>query len=60
MHCRQAADRFAAQGREMPANAKATNNDKAVANAKPSATATGLEKPSDLMAFLLSLAQDRK
>src|SRR6516162_10777501 len=35
----------------MPANAKATNNDKAVANAKPSATATGLEKPSDLMAF---------
>ena len=35
----------------MPANAKATNNDKAVANAKPSATATVLEKPSDLMAF---------
>jgi hypothetical protein len=44
------ADWRAAQGREMPANAKATNNDKAVANTKPSATARGRGKPSDFMA----------
>jgi hypothetical protein len=41
----------AAQGRELPANAKATNNDKAIANAMPSATARGRGKPSALMAF---------
>ena len=45
------ADWRAAQGRELPANAKATNNDKAIANAMPSATARGRGKPSDLMAF---------
>ena len=43
-------DWCAAQGREFPANAKATNNDTAIANAMPSATATGRGKPSDFMA----------
>jgi hypothetical protein len=41
----------AAQGKELPANAKATSNDTAVASAIPNATATGRGKPSDLMAF---------
>ena len=45
------ADWRAAQGRELPANARATRNDKAVASAKPSATATGRGKPSGLIAI---------
>src|SRR5262249_4086735 len=45
------ADWCAAQGRELPANAKATSNDTAVASAMPSAPARGRGKPSDLMAF---------
>ena len=40
-----------AQGRELPANARATRNDKAVASAKPSATAIGRGKPSGLIAI---------
>ena len=52
------ADWCAAQGRELPANAKATNNDKAIANAMPSVTARGRGKPSGLMAFLLSATRE--
>jgi hypothetical protein len=39
------------QGSELPANAKATSNDTALASAMPSATARGRGKPSGLMAF---------
>jgi hypothetical protein len=39
------------QGKGKPPNAKAVSNDKAVATAMPSATATGRGKPSDLIAF---------